>query len=61
MVKSVQVRIPMSLFKQITKIQRQMERESKERFGRKKPVTFVRAAQEFERKRNQTFFGGNLI
>lgn len=51
----------MSLFKEITKIQRQMEKESKERFGRRKPVTFVRAAQEFQRRRNQTFFGGNLI
>lgn len=61
MVKTKQVRIPMSLFNDITKIQKQMKRESIERFGRKKPVTFVRAAVEFRRRRNQNFFGGNLI
>ncbi len=61
MPKTVQVRIPISLHKEITKIKRQMERETLMRFGKRKPVTFVRAAQEFQRKKNQTFFGGSLI
>ena len=61
MTNTIQVRIPLSLHAKIMKIKREMERESKERFGRKKPVTFVKAAKEFERRRNQNFFGGNLI
>lgn len=59
--KTIQVRIPVSLFNEITKIKKQMEKETVARFGRKKPVTFVRAAKEFQKKRNQTFFGGGII
>ena len=61
MPKTIQVRIPLTLHNEIMKIKRQMEKETLERFGRKKPVTFVKAAQEFQRKRNNTFFGGSLI
>ena len=61
MPKTIQVRIPLALHKDIMKIKKEMETESKERFGRKKPVTFVKAAQEFHRRKNLSFFGGNLI
>ena len=61
MVKTILVRIPFTLHKEIVRLQRQMERETISRFGKKKPVTFVRAAQEFQRRKNQSFFGGNLI
>ncbi len=61
MTKTIQVRIPVSLHREIMKIKRQMERETVTRFGKKKPVPFPRAAQEFLRRRNQTFFGGKLI
>ncbi len=61
MAKTIQVRIPISLHKEISKIQREMQRETVQRFGKKKPITFVRAAQEFQKRRNQSFFGGNLI
>lgn len=61
MSKTIQVRIPVTLHKEIMRIKRRMERESVERFGKKKPVTFVRAAQEFHRNKNQTFFGGKLL
>ena len=61
MTKTIQVRIPLTLHSEIMKIKRQMERETKERFGKKKPVTFVKAAQEFHRKKNHSFFGGRLI
>lgn len=59
--KTIQVRIPLTLHRDIVKIQRQMERETIQRFGKRKPITFVRAAQEFHRRKNQSFFGGNLI
>ncbi len=61
MPKTIQVRIPINMHRDIMKIKRQMEKETKERFGKKKPVTFVKAAQEFHKKRNQSFFGGGLI
>ncbi len=61
MSKTIQVRIPLSLHKEIMKIKRQMERETLIKFGRRKPVTFVKAANEFHRKKNHTFFGGNLL
>jgi len=61
MPKTIQVRIPIVMHKEILRIKKQMERETKERFGKKKPVTFVRAAQEFHRNRTQSFFGGKLI
>lgn len=61
MVKTIQARIPLALHNDILKIKRQMERETKERFGKKKSVTFVKAAQEFHRRKNQSFFGGSLL
>ncbi len=61
MVKTIQVRIPMTLHKDIMRLKRQMENETKERFGKHKPVTFVKAAAEFHRKKNNTFFGGGLL
>jgi len=61
MTKTILVRIPTTLHADIIKLKRQMERETVERFGKKKPVTFVRAAQEFHRRRNQSFFGGSLL
>ena len=61
MVKTIQARIPLSLHRDIMKLKRQMEKETKERFGKHKPVTFVKAAAEFHRRKNNTFFGGGLL
>ena len=61
MAKTIQARIPLILHKDIMKLKRAMERETKERFGKHKPVTFVKAAGEFHRRKNNTFFGGGLL
>ena len=61
MTKTIQVRIPVTLHREISKIKRQMEKETVLRFGRKKPVTFVKAASEYHRRKNNSFFGGKLI
>ena len=61
MTKTIQVRVPMPLYREILKLKKQMEKETKERFGKHKPVTFVKAAAEFHRKKNNTFFGGGLL
>jgi hypothetical protein len=58
---TIQVRIPLTLHREILKIKREMERETVSKFGRKKPVTYPKAASEYHRKRNQSFFGGNLL
>lgn len=61
MAKTIQARIPLSLHKEIMKIKKQMENETMARFGKKKTVTFVKAAQEFHRRKNQSFFSGGLL
>ncbi len=61
MVNTIQVRIPLTLHKEIMRLKRQMEKDTLLRFGRKKPVTFVKAAGEFHRRKNNTFFGGGLL
>ena len=59
--KTIQARIPLSLHKDIVKLKKQMEKDSKERFGKIKPVTFVKAAAEFHKRKNNTFFVGGLL
>lgn len=61
MVKTIQARIPLTLHKDIMRLKKQMEKETKERFGKHKPVTFVKAAAEFHRRKNSNFFGGGLL
>ncbi len=61
MVKTIQARIPLTLHKDIMRLKKQMEKETKERFGKHKPVTFVKAAAEFHRRKNNNFFGGGLL
>ncbi len=61
MVKTIQVRIPFSLYRDIFKLKKSMEKETKERFGKHKPVTFVKAAAEYHRKKNNNFFAGGLL
>ncbi len=61
MVKTIQARIPLTLHKEIMKLKRTMEKETLIRFGKHKPVTFVKAAGEFHRRKNNTFFGGGLL
>ncbi len=58
---SVQVRIPLGMYKEIKTLQTQMKKEVKERFGKDYPITFVKAANEFNKKRNMAFFGGKLL
>jgi hypothetical protein len=61
MVKTIQARIPLTLYNEIMKLKRSMEKETKQIYGKRKPVTFVKAAGEFHRRKNNTFFGGGLI
>lgn len=59
--KTIQVRIPLTMYREISRIKKQMERENKVRFGRNKPVTLTKAAGEYHRRRTKNFFGGSLI
>ena len=61
MAKTIQARIPFTLYKEIMKLKKQMESDSKNRNGKIKPVTFVKAAGEFHKRKNNTFFGGGLL
>lgn len=61
MVKTIQARIPLAMYNNIIQIKKKMEKETITRFGRKKPVTFVKAASEYHRKRNQNFFQGGFL
>lgn len=58
---TIQARIPRVMYMDIIRIKKQLEKETISRFGRKKPVTFVKAAQEYHKRRNQSFFRGGLI
>ena len=55
MSKSRLIRIPLPMFNEIKRIKNQMQKNSKTH------VTLTKAAGEYHRNKNRTFFGGNLI
>jgi len=59
--KTIQVRIPVSLHREILKIKRDKENEYKIYGGRKRACTFVQAAAIYQKDKNYSFFGGKLL
>ena len=58
-IKTIQARIPLPLYRDILKVQKELQRETVERFGKSKPITFPRAALVYHKRRFN--FGGGLI
>ena len=61
MTNTVLCRIPRPMYNEIKRIKNQMEREHKTMYGRKKSVTMTKAAAQYHRNRNTSFFGGRLL
>lgn len=59
--KTIQVRIPITLYNEIKRIQKNKIKESMLYGGKKKPCTFVQAANSYRQNRNSSFFGGQLL
>jgi len=53
--KSRLIRVPLSMFNEIKRIKNQLQKESR------KPVTLTKAAGEYHRNKNRSFFGGKLL
>lgn len=62
MTKTVLCRIPLAMYREIEKLRKDIEKEiNYGRRGKKKPITFSKAANEYHKNRNRSYFGGGLL